>query len=75
MRIGQHVRVRHASPLAIQYRIQPDAQGVVLCQYQVLARGAKSPQRLDIRLTEGRVIWGVPADAFEAIECEMEKAG
>jgi len=75
MRTGQHVRVRPTSPLASQFKLQPDAEGVVLCQYQVLARGPKCPERIDVRLAEGRVIWGVPADAFEAVECEMEKAG
>lgn len=70
MKTGQTVRIRPTSPVAGQYQIQPEARGVVLCQYEVLSRGASAATRLDVRLPGGRVIWGVPADAFEEIENE-----
>ncbi len=68
MKTGQFVRIRPTSPLARQFRFDADAQGVVLCQYKVLAKGPSCPERLDVQLPNGRVAWGVPADAFEAID-------
>lgn len=67
MKNGQIVRIRPSSPVAVQYQLQPETECVVLCHYEVLSRGAASAMRMDIQVAEGRVIWGVPADAFEEV--------
>lgn len=76
MRTGQQVRIRPASPLARRFQLNARDCGVVLCQYSVLARGTRAPERLDVRLPSGLIAWGVPADAFEAIEdaSQIQKA-
>lgn len=68
MRKGQNVRIRPFSGLMETHRLNPDARGEVLCRYRVLSRGAAIIERMDVRLTGGRIVWGAPASAFEAIE-------
>ena len=77
MRNGQHVRIRPTSRFAGQFQLGPDAEGIVLCQYEVLSRGPTAPKKIDVRFPEGRTFWGVPAEAFEEIgeERVLERQG
>jgi hypothetical protein len=64
---GQQVRLRATSPLARQWNIAPEAEGTVICCYELLGRAAGAPERLDVRFGPRKVLWGAPAIEFEPI--------
>ena len=65
MKVGQRVRFKSTS--AAQYwKIPQDAQGTVMCSYQLLRNRARA-DRLDVRITPQLVIWGGAAEDFEEI--------
>ena len=64
MKAGQTVRVKPASPLASEWNLQPDAEGMVLCRYQMLSGCSGSIERIDVRFPENRTIWGAAAREF-----------
>ncbi len=72
MKTGQLVRIKSASPLAGRFQLTPKDSGTVLCQYKLLAPSCSSRERMDVRLPGGRVVWGVPADAFEPVDDAAE---
>jgi len=39
----------------------------VICRYRILASGPAAPDRLDVRFSPEKVIWGAPAVEFEEI--------
>ena len=67
MNVGQKVRVSPASRLAREWKIPNDVQGIVICKYRVLKESQGAPDRLDVRFSPKLVIWGAPAEAFEAV--------
>ena len=67
MKAGQTVRVRPASRLSSEWNLRPDAEGTVLCQYQILASCAGSGERIDVRFPENRTIWGAAAQEFQEV--------
>ena len=73
MQTGQKVRFKAASPLSVDFKIPRDAQGAVLCSYQLL-RGENKTHRLDVRFGPQLVIWGAPDDQFETVEEVEEEA-
>jgi hypothetical protein len=68
MRVGQKVRVRPASPAAREWGLSSPVEGVILCQYRILRRGAGQPDRVDVRLETGGIVWGGSAADFETFE-------
>jgi hypothetical protein len=68
MRVGQKVRVRLASPAAREWGLSSPVEGVVLCQYRILRRGVGQPERVDVRLATGGIVWGGAAADFESFE-------
>ena len=70
MRVGERVRLRLKSPAARDCGISSPIEGVVMCQYRILARGAPAPDRVDVRLATGSVVWGGAEADFEACEPE-----
>jgi hypothetical protein len=66
METGQRIRLRPNSRAAREWKIPPEAEGTVLCRYQVANRSGKS-DRLDVRFGPRTVIWGAPAVEFEEI--------
>jgi hypothetical protein len=67
VRAGQRIRLRPASRAAREWNIAPDAEGTVICRYRILASGPAAPDRLDVRFSPQKVIWGAPAVEFEEI--------
>ncbi len=67
MRNGQHVRVKPSAPALDHYRLPPDAEGVVLCQYRVLSGLTPAAERVDVQFGPDRVIWGLPATLLEEV--------
>ena len=74
MRVGERVRVRPASPAAREWGLSAPVEGIVLCQYRILARGAPEPDRVDVRLATGGIVWGGSAADFETFEGDAVKA-
>lgn len=74
MRVGEKVRLRMKSPVAREWGISQPVEGVVMCQYRILARGAAAPDRLDVRLATGNIIWGGAAADFESFEASGARA-
>ena len=70
VRVGEKVRLRMKSPVAREWGISSPVEGVIMCQYRILARGAPAPDRLDVRLATGNVIWGGAEADFEPCEPE-----
>ena len=70
MRVGERVRLRLKSPAAREWGISHPVEGVVMCQYRILARGAPAPDRVDVRLATGNVVWGGAEADFEPCEPE-----
>ena len=70
MRVGEKVRLRPASPVAREWGLSAPVEGVVMCQYRILARGAREPDRVDVRLAGGGIVWGGAAADFEPCEPE-----
>ena len=73
MRVGERVRVRPASPAAREWGFSAPVEGVVMCQYRILARGTPEPDRVDVRLASGNIVWGGAAADFETFEGEAGK--
>jgi hypothetical protein len=73
MRVGEKVRMRPLSPAAREWGLSSPVEGVVLCKYRILARGAFQPDRVDVRLATGNVVWGGAAADFEPFEVEAGK--
>ena len=74
MRVGQTVRLRPASPVAREWGLTTPVEGVVMCEYRILARGAPTPDRVDVRLATGNVVWGGAAADFEPFEKDMGRS-
>jgi hypothetical protein len=64
---GQRIRLRAQSRLAREWNLPNNAQGTLICRYQILARDL-APDRLDVRFNSRLVVWGAPAAEFEPIE-------
>jgi hypothetical protein len=73
MRVGERVRVRPASPAAREWGLSSPVEGVVMCRYRILARGAREPERVDVRLATGSIVWGGAAADFEPFEADSAK--
>ena len=73
MRVGEKVRVRPASPAAREWGLSAPVEGVVLCRYRLLAPGARQPDRVDVKLATGNIVWGGSAADFEALEGDAPK--
>ena len=67
MIVGQRVRLRPRSRLAHEWNIPPEAEGTLICEYQVRARNFALPDRLDVRFSQKLVVWGAPAAEFETV--------
>jgi len=68
VKVGQTVRVRPRSPVALDWEIPAQAQGTVTCTYRLLREGAIAPERVDVRFSPNRVVWGARESEFEVIE-------
>jgi hypothetical protein len=66
MQIGQRVRVSALS-LARDWNIPRGTVGTVVCSYRILKESDAAAERLDVRVSSHIVVWGAPANAFEAI--------
>ncbi len=64
MNSGQIVRIKPASPIAVDAGITGDAAGEVLCSYYRTTGPEGEIERLDVRFDDGLVLWGVPASEF-----------
>jgi hypothetical protein len=69
---GQRIRLRPQSRLAREWNIPNNAEGTLICRYQILARDF-APDRLDVRFNSRLVVWGAPAAEFEPIEDSQPK--
>lgn len=67
MKVGQRVRFKSTSSAARYWKIPHDAQGMVMCSYQLLTSNRATADRLDVRFTPQIVIWGGAAEDFEEI--------
>ena len=67
MEVLQRVRLKAASRVARDWDIAPGAEGAVLCRYRILGYPTRTPDRLDVRFSPNRVIWGSRADQFEVM--------
>jgi hypothetical protein len=67
MRKGQRIRLRNSSLAAREWGIPPEAEGTVLCEYRVLADRSEAGERVDVRFTASKIIWGAPAKEFEPV--------
>jgi hypothetical protein len=67
MKVGQRVRFKSTSSAARYWKIPHDAQGTVMCSYQLLTSNRATAARLDVRFTPQIVIWGGAAEDFEEI--------
>ena len=67
MKVGQRVRFKSTSSAARYWKIPHDAQGTVMCSYQLLTSNRATADRLDVRFTPQIVIWGGAAEDFEEI--------
>ena len=67
MKVGQRVRFKSTSSAARYWKIPHDAQGTVMCSYQLLTSYRATADRLDVRFTPQIVIWGGAAEDFEEI--------
>lgn len=71
MQAGQKVRFKAASPLLQRLSLPPDAQGAVLCAYQLLRGAGTDSRRVDVRFGPGLIVWGAPDDQFETVEDDV----
>jgi hypothetical protein len=69
---GQRIRLRPQSRLASEWSLPANAEGTLICHYQILA-GDLAPDRLDVRFNSRLVVWGAPAVEFEPIEDSQQK--
>ncbi len=67
MRKGQRIRFRASDRAARDWGISVGAEGVVLCQYQLLAGAANARECVDVKFGGGTIVWGAPVAAFEEI--------
>ena len=68
MIVGQRIRLRAQSRLAREWDIPPEAEGTLICEYQVRARNFEAGDRLDVRFNKSLVVWGAPASEFETVD-------
>ena len=66
MKTGQIVRFRKDSRVSELVAIPREALGTVVCSYRVLANRPNAPERIDVDFKSYGILWGQPADAFEA---------
>lgn len=67
MKKGQRIRVRPTTRAVVEWGVAVGAEGVVLCQYRVAARGRPVGECVDVRFGPNRIVWGAPVAAFEEI--------
>ncbi len=67
MRKGQRIRFRASDRAARDWGISVGAEGVVLCQYRLLANAAHARECVDVEFGSGTIVWGAPAAAFEVV--------
>ena len=67
MRKGQRIRLRHPSLAAREWGLPLDAEGVVICEYRLLADRSGACDRVDVRFNAKTIVWGAPAREFEPI--------
>lgn len=64
---GQIVRVRSTSPLTHALDIAPETLGFIVCCYRQ-RKASGHAERVDVRLADNRMVWGVAADQFEPVD-------
>jgi len=67
MKKGQRIRVRPTTRAVVEWGVAVGAEGVVLCQYRLAARGRPAGDCVDVRFGPNRIVWGAPVAAFEEI--------
>ena len=67
MRKGQRIRLRASDRAARDWGVSVGAEGVVLCQYELLAAGLTARECVDVKFGASTIIWGAPATAFEVV--------
>jgi len=67
MHKGQRIRVRPSIRAPVDWGVGMGAEGVVLCQYRVLARGRAANECVDVRFSANIIVWGAPVTAFEEV--------
>ena len=68
MKKGQKIRMRALSRAARDWGVCAGAEGVVICRYQVVHRGAPVAECVDVRFSPNVVVWGAPVAAFEEVK-------
>ncbi len=67
MNKGERIRLRPSSPGAREWSVPRGAEATVICFYRVFAGRPGASDRLDVRFSPKRVVWGAPATEFEPI--------
>ncbi|MGO9741405.1 MAG: hypothetical protein ACLPN5_07820 [Roseiarcus sp.] len=67
MQKGQTIRVRATPVAARDWGVSVGALGVVLCHYNLVARGRDFGECVDVRFGPKIIVWGAPASAFEEV--------
>lgn len=67
MRKGQRIRLRASDRAARDWGVAVGAEGVVICQYRLLAGGPDSGECVDVKFDPGTIVWGAPIAAFEVV--------
>ena len=67
MKKGQRIRLRASARAARDWGVSVGAEGVVICQYELLAAGLTARECVDVKFSAGTIVWGAPVAAFEII--------
>jgi hypothetical protein len=67
VRKGQRIRLRQSSLAAREWGLPLDAEGVVICEYRLLADRSGACELVDVRFDAKTIVWGAPAKEFEPI--------
>ena len=67
VRKGQRIRFRASDRAARDWGISVGAEGVVLCQYHLLAGAPNARECVDVKFGANTIVWGAPSAAFEVV--------
>lgn len=67
MKKGQRIRLRASDRAARDWGVSVGAEGVVICQYELLAAGLTTRECVDVKFGSDTIVWGAPATAFEVV--------
>jgi hypothetical protein len=75
MQKGQRIRLRASDRAARDWGVSVGAEGVVICQYELLAAGIAARECVDVKFGADTIVWGAPVAAFEIVNEAAQPRG